>query len=223
MSTHPLLKSIIYINLDTRPDRNVQTIQELLQISPAENIERFPAINHSIAELGCTLSHIQCLEIAKERKYPFVFICEDDIQFLNPQLIQENLQKFWEQPPADGWDVLILGGNNFQPYETFSDYAIHIHFCATTTGYIVAQHYYDILLENFKQSAQLLETDTTQASSYAIDVLWRKLQKPKDSRWYMLVPATVSQRPTYSDIMKKIVDYSEWMLNVNKIHSDSFT
>jgi glycosyl transferase family 25 len=224
MKTHPLLHHIFYINLESRPDRNEQTIQELRHLCPSQKIERFPAIippsNHGA--LGCTLSHIRCLEMAKERAYPYVFICEDDIQFLQPQLLQENLQKFWDTPPPDGWDVLILGGNNFQPYEVFSDYAIHIHFCATTTGYIIAQSYYDILLDNFKQSAQMLEKHPEKHYLYAIDVFWRKLQKPKESRWYMLIPPTVTQRFNYSDIENRKVDYGHWMLVINKIISDTF-
>jgi GR25 family glycosyltransferase involved in LPS biosynthesis len=219
---HPLLEYIFYINLDSRPDRNKQTIQELLQIGTTQNFERFPAITHSIGAVGCTLSHIRCIEMAKERSYPYVFICEDDIQFLQPLVLQENLQKFWDTPPPDDWDVLILGGNNFQPYEVFSDYAIHVHFCATTTGYIVAQHYYDTLLDNFKQSAQLLEKHSEKHYLYAIDVFWRKLQKPKESRWYMLIPPTVTQRPNYSDIEKKEVDYGHWMLVIDKQNSDTF-
>jgi glycosyl transferase family 25 len=224
MTSHPLLNHIFYINLDSRPDRKEHVVQELQKINPLNQIERLPAIvppsNHGA--LGCTLSHIRCLELAKERQYPYVFICEDDIQFLQPQLLQENLQKFWDNPPLEGWDVLILGGNNFRPYEVFSDYAIHVHFCATTTGYIVAQHYYDTLLENFKQSAQLFEENPEQHYYYAIDVFWRRLQKPKESRWYMLIPPTVSQISNYSDIEKKEVDYGHWMLVIDKHNSDSF-
>jgi len=222
MPPHPLLNNIFYINLDSRPDRKEHVEQELLQLCSSEHFERFPAIKHNEGAVGCTLSHTRCLELAKERQYPYVFICEDDIQFLQPQLLQENLQKFWENPPPEGWDVLILGGNNFQPYEVVSDYAIHVHFCATTTGYIVAQHYYDTLLENFKESAKRLEENPQQHYYYAIDVFWRKLQQPKDSRWYMIVPPTVSQRPNYSDIENQEVDYGHWMLVIDKRNSDSF-
>ena len=215
---HPLLNHILYINLTSRPDRKEQTIQEFQKLNPPNGIERIPAIAYHRGDMGCAMSHIQCLEIAKERDYPFVFICEDDIQFLQPQLLLENLQKFWDNPPPEGWDVLLIGGNNFKPYERFADYAIHVHFCATTTGYIVARHYYDTLLENFKEGVRLLPDATEREYLYIIDVYWRRLQKPIDSRWYMLTPVTVTQRPSYSDIEKKHVDYVKWMLDIDKIH-----
>jgi hypothetical protein len=216
--SHPLLEHIFYINLDYRTDRNEHAIKELQKLAPPNGFERFPAIKPPSGggALGCALSHIKCLEMAKERNYPYVFICEDDITFLQPQLLLENLQRFWENPPPEGWDMLILGGNNFQPFEEFSDYAIHVHFCATTTGYIVSQAYYDTLLENFKYSAEKLEQHPEHVHLYAIDVIWRKLQEPPESRWYMLIPLTVTQIPNYSDIEKREVDYFHWILDFKK-------
>ena len=226
MTSHPLFNHILYINLDSRPDRNEHVIQELRQLcqspnqsptpTPTQNIERFPAIvpPSKLGALGCTLSHLRCLEMAKEHQYPYVFICEDDIQFLQPQLLQENVQKFWENPPPQGWDVLIIGGNNFPPYEYYSDYAIHVHRCFTTTGYIVAQHYYDTLIENFKQSAELLEQFPEKKPDYALDVIWRKLHEPMESRWYMIIPPTVTQYSCYSDIEHCDVNYSQWLLDI---------
>ena len=52
--------------------------------------ERFNAIKTKSGFIGCT-EYIKCLEIAKERKYEEVFICEDDITFTNPTIL-ENLK-----------------------------------------------------------------------------------------------------------------------------------
>ena len=43
--------------------------------------ERFPAIELKNGRLGCSMSHLRCIEMAKERGWDHVFICEDDITF----------------------------------------------------------------------------------------------------------------------------------------------
>jgi hypothetical protein len=215
--SNPLLDHIFYINLDSRPDRNEHILQEFQKLPSTLNPERFPAICpiSGNGALGCSLSHNRCLEMAKERAYPYVLICEDDITFLQPDLLLKNIQRFWDQSPPTGWDVLIICGNNFQPFDEFSEYAIQVHFCAASTGYIVAQHYYDILLANFKESARNLET-TTHTEKYAIDVQWRKLQEPTDSRWYMIIPPTATQYQNYSNIEHCHVNYEGWLLDYHK-------
>ena len=220
--SNPLLDHLFYINLDSRPDRNEHFLQEFQKLSQTQTQttppERFPAIcpTSGNGELGCSLSHIRCLEMAKERAYPYVFICEDDLTFLQPDLLLKNIQRFWDQPPPTGWDVLIICGNNFQPFDAFSEYAIHVHFCATTTGYIVAQHYYDTLLANFKEGAMNLQTNHANPRQYVIDVHWRKLQEPVDSRWYMIIPPTATQYQNYSNIEHRHVNYEGWILDYNK-------
>ena len=83
----------------------------------------------------------------------------------------------------------------------------------TTTGYIVKQHYYDILINNIKQGINLLlkNLNNVHNGMYAIDVHWMQLQR-KDN-WYILYPRTISQLPDYSDIEKKTVNYNHVMLD----------
>lgn len=45
--------------------------------------------------IGCTMSHIQCLMTVIREEYDYVFICEDDIEILNPSLFTENINKFF--------------------------------------------------------------------------------------------------------------------------------
>ena len=215
---HPFLEHIIYINLDARVDRHVHTVNELRKLRPPNSFERFPAIcpKSKDGALGCTLSHIKCLEMAKQRAYPYVFICEDDITFLQPDLLLEKLQEFWDEPPAKGWDVLIVGGNNCPPFEAFSNYAVQVHNCQTTTGYIVAQPYYDTLITNFRQSATNLMKHPENRREYALDMYWKALQQPADSRWYMLIPPTVTQYQNFSNIENRETNYDHLMLDLEK-------
>ena len=187
-------------------DRRIHAVNELNKLRPPNGLERFPAICPKSGDgaLGCTMSHIKCLELAKERQYPYVFICEDDITFLQPQLLLEKIQEFWDAQPQDGWDVLIIGGNNCPPFDAFSDYAICVRNCQTTTGYIVAQPYYDTLIVNFKDSAKNLMKHPENRRQYALDIYWKQLQQAQNSRWYMIIPPTVTQYQNYSNIMRYI-------------------
>ena len=76
-----ILQNTLYINLEHRVDRKEHVTKELEKIGVKG--ERFNAIKTKNGAIGCTLSHIKCLEIAKERNYEEVFICEDDITFTN--------------------------------------------------------------------------------------------------------------------------------------------
>jgi hypothetical protein len=174
--------------------------------------ERMNAVKMENGAVGCTMSHIRCLEMAKSRNLPHVFICEDDITFLNPPLLHENLGKF--ENSGFRWDVIIIGGNNAPPFTPISDYCIRIGNNQTTTGYIVKQHYYDTLIKNFRDSALKLMSDPNNKRQYALDIYWKSLQK--SGFWYMIIPATVVQYENFSDIEGGNVNYSGLMLDIEK-------
>jgi GR25 family glycosyltransferase involved in LPS biosynthesis len=206
-----LLKNTLFINLDNRPDRLEHVNKELEKIGVSG--ERFSAIKLKNGALGCTLSHIKCIEIAKSRDYDQVFICEDDITFLDPATFLASLKKF-EADEDINWDVLIISGNNAPPFFPMTDYCIRVLNCQTTTGYVVKKEYYDTLLKNFKESAHELIKDSSKAKEYALDIYWKKLQK--QDFWYMIIPITVTQYANYSDIEERDTDYKELMLDMEK-------
>jgi GR25 family glycosyltransferase involved in LPS biosynthesis len=201
----------LFINLESRTDRLEHVTQELEKIGVKG--ERVNAIKTKVGSVGCTMSHIRCLEIAKQRDYEYVFICEDDITFLNPELFKENLQKFYENDEIM-WDLLIISGNNVPPYVVVNDYCTRVLYCQTTTGYVVKKHYYDTLLENFKKGVQQLIREPQNHQKYAIDMYWKELQK--QDFWYIITPLTVIQQPGYSDVENKNVDYTNLMLDFEK-------
>jgi len=129
----------IYINLEHRKDRNENVLKELSKIQ-IDFPERFNAIEMKNGAIGCSLSHIKCLEIAIKRNYEYIMICEDDIEILNPSLFVENINKFLNSQIE--WDVVLIAGNNMIPYNFVTDYCIKIYNCLTTTGYIVKNKYF---------------------------------------------------------------------------------
>ena len=208
----PLFDHVLFINLQERIDRLIHVSKELKRLGI--QAERFNAVKMKSGAIGCTMSHIKCLEMAKSRGYPNVFICEDDITFTNPELLIENIRQFENSEYGKNWDVLIIGGNNVPPYQKVSDFCIRVNNCQTTTGYIVNAHYYDKLIENFKDGMRNLLREPENKPQYAIDIYWKRLQQ--DDHWYMIIPATVIQCDGYSDIEGREVSYKHLMTDIDK-------
>lgn len=203
--------NVLYINLDHRTDRKDRVLSELAKIG-IMNPERFPAIKMAAGNVGCSLSHIRCIELAKARGWPQVLICEDDITFIDPPVFINALGKFWESETS--WDVLILGGNNCPPFSVVSEHYVRVHNIQTTTGYIVKKEYYDVLLSNFKEGLANLLREPEKKKMFSIDIWWKQLQQT--DRWFLLTPLTVIQSYDFSDIEGRVMDYRRMMLDLDK-------
>lgn len=201
----------LYINLEHRTDRRVHAEKQLAQF-PFLQPERFNAIKMENGALGCSTSHLKCLETARSRGWDQVLIVEDDIQFLDPELFSTQFTKFIKRNKY--FDVLLLAGNNMTPYIRIDDCSIKVSNCQTTTGYLVKSHYYETLIDNFKRGIRRLLREPTNTNEFAIDKFWKRLQ-PSD-RWFLITPVTVIQQDGYSDIEEKHVDYTKMMLNIDK-------
>ena len=114
---------VVYINLTSRTDRNERVQSELKKIG-VDNPERFNAIKLEDGALGCSMSHLKCIELAKKNNYEYVFVCEDDIEFLNPELFLTQLKNFLTSNIA--WDTILVAGNNMLPYLPVNDTCIKI-------------------------------------------------------------------------------------------------
>jgi glycosyl transferase family 25 len=204
------LRYTMYINLDSRKDRNQWMLNQLqtLQVTGI----RMPAIEHQYGAIGCTLSHIACIQYAKENNFPMVCILEDDVWFMNPSEFQKKIEAV--KNAEEKWDVLLLGANNYQPFVACSDDFIKVSNAQSAVAYIVQQSYYDILIDNMSQSVMQLANEPFNKEQYALDMYWKQLQR-RDV-WYMIIPPCISQVPDYSDIEERMVDYSYFMLQYDK-------
>jgi GR25 family glycosyltransferase involved in LPS biosynthesis len=208
------IKHAFYINLDYRVDRKNHIEKQLKSVGI--KAERFNAIAMENGALGCSFSHLRCLEIAYNNDWDHVFICEDDLTFLEPITFIYQIDKFFKYMDINNWDVLMLGGNIVPPFKQIDNYCVKIERCLTTTGYIVNKHYIHVLIENIKNGIDKLYQNPELKTKYAIDVNWFPLQK-KDN-WYLITPLTVIQEPGYSDIEKKTTNYKHLMIDLNKTY-----
>ena len=205
----------LYINLDSRNDRREHVDAQLAALKNGmHNLkpERFNAIRHANGAIGCSMSHLRCIKLAQEREWDHVLICEDDVLFTQVPLFLTQLNKFLATVPD--WDVVLLAGNNIPPFHVINDACIKVSNCQTTTAYIVKQHYYDTLIDNYREGIHQLMRTPTQRINYAIDRFWFELQRR--DKWFLITPLSVVQREDYSDIEERVTDYSHLMLDIDK-------
>jgi glycosyl transferase, family 25 len=204
------IKHAFYINLEHRRDRKIHVEEQLSYVGI--KAERFNAIYMENGAIGCSMSHLKCLQIAAQNNWDHVCICEDDITFLNPILFKNQLESFFEKHKQ--WDVILFAGNNMPPYEKIDSTCIKVERCQTTTGYLVNGHYIKKLLENVKMGLTSLLRNPEQHRMYAIDKFWFYLQKV--DKWYLIIPLSVIQKQGYSDIEKKVTNFEKAMVNMDK-------
>jgi glycosyl transferase family 25 len=163
--------------------------------------------------IGCSMSHLKLLQEASNKKLDHLLIVEDDITFLDPELFKTQINKFFTIH-GNNWDVILLAGNNMPPYKNIDDTCIKVSRCQTTPGYLVNGHYIKVLMQNVKMGLTNLLNRPNDHSLFAIDKFWFVLQE--SSKWYLIIPPTVVQREDYSDIEKRVTNYTQYMQDLDK-------
>jgi GR25 family glycosyltransferase involved in LPS biosynthesis len=210
------IKYCLYINLESRKDRREHIEQELKSVGI--NGVRFNAVKLQNGRIGCSMSHLKCLQIAKKNNWPYVMICEDDLLFIDKEKAVNHMNQFFSLHSSykDVFKIVLLAGNNVPPYKKIDDTCIRVSHCQTTTGYIVKNEYFDTLMQNIKTGIEKLMKNPSNHKMYAIDKYWIQLQK-RDI-WYLLAPIIAVQREDYSDIEERTTNYAYIMKDLDKPH-----
>jgi GR25 family glycosyltransferase involved in LPS biosynthesis len=202
---------IYYINLQHRQDRKDEFLNNFSPKDEAK-IRRIDAVHtNEYGAIGCFKSHIKALEMAlADSKNPndIVLICEDD--FYIKDIFYCNRMLDWAFDALPDWDVIMLAHNthtsNGTPYSTRNnEKIIQVTHSATASGYLMKSSYVPKLLEIYKRDDAEYEKTKEFKREYINDVSWIELQK-KD-KWFAFVPTIATQRRSYSDIQKGVVDY----------------
>ena len=201
-----------YINLEKRKERNIHCIDELKKIGI--NPRRFNAIEEKIGLIGCTKSHIKCVEIAKKKKWPFICIFEDDVLFINSEMVKYKINQYINYD----YDVLYIGAwirnNKYNKYNFITEDLIKVNYTCCLHAYIVKNHYYDILLNNLREG---LEKKIKNPNNYKYnnDEYIQNLQI-KD-KWYCFYPILATQINGYSDNFNEIRNYKDIIMTIPKL------
>jgi len=199
------LQHIVFINLDRRKDRLAEILDELAKMDLVAN--RFDAIPKEMGILGCGLSHLAVLKMAKNNNWPHVLILEDDFTFLvDKATFYQQLTLLEEYSTIHQFDVCFLSYNLLQSTDIPNEeHFIRALECQTASGYLVQQHYYDKLIELFEMAMPMLEKSRMHWI-YANDQVWKRFQ-PTD-QWIAFKTRIGKQRASYSDNSGCFIDYN---------------
>jgi len=201
------------INLEHRADR----WREACANYAAHGLEpravtRFPAVAEpQFGALGCAKSHVAVLaDFLCRTGDAYCLVLEDDFDFVRP--FGDCVQGFnrLAQQRAE-WDVLLLMGTQALAGPADEGGLARVLEAQSAAAYLVSRRYAARLLACFGAVVPQMEALSAPGlrpfamSRLSIDQAWKPLQR--QDRWYIFHPAIGHQRPSYSDIEQRHVDY----------------
>lgn len=227
------------INLNDRSDRLLDSISEFDKLN-IKGVERFDAVKFEESSvngvvMGCTQSHIDILMYQVDNNLNKIIIFEDDFcldlvskeeYHINDQIIL-NLTKI-------NADLLLLGSCLIDQSHSVSENVIKPNNFVQTTCYISNLNFAKFVINNFdyldKESLVYGEAIDTFYSVLSSKSHWLENREKKDKqillennlKIYFHYPILFSQRPSYSNLINRHVNYLQMnkfrnLLNLPKI------
>ena len=202
---------IFLINLDSRKDRLNESMEILKPYDLGDKLIRFSAITPppNITEtfddkgriirrgiVGLNLSMLEIVKESKKNNYDSILVLEDDFLFKNEEYVNDVIK----QLKNIKWDVFYLGANLHQKLESVSDNIYKIKYGYATHAVAYNKNFYDYFLESYENGEIKI-----------LDV-WLSEFAQNNLNCFCSWPILSIQRPSYSDIENKFVDY-DWMVN----------
>ena len=204
---------IYCINLDRRADRwaECQANYQSQGLSPAA-VQRVSAVEDAdFGALGCAKSHVFTLSrFLTQESVPYCLIVEDDFDLVRPFSELVDCFNRLASERVD-WDALLLMGTSVIASPRQEPGIARVIEAQSAAGYLVSRRYAPALLACFAESIPLLETlrgiqpRHFAVSRLATDQAWKRLQRR--DRWYIFTPTIGRQRPSFSDIEQRDVNY----------------
>lgn len=202
---------VFLINLDKRTDRLSRCMDIFQSNGVADLVERFPGVvpdpsddipstpgteKIKIPLYGCLLSHLNIIKKAKENNWKSVLVFEDDVDFLNSEVIDHAVDQLSQR----NWSLFYLGANTHTPLERVDKNLLRLKFGYATHAVAYHENFYDAFISQFEQKQIKI-----------IDV-WLSEFGQENFESFCTYPITAVQVSNHSDIHDAFADYS-WMEN----------
>jgi GR25 family glycosyltransferase involved in LPS biosynthesis len=195
--------AVFCLNLDRRPDRKQQAINEFnefgIQVEfisgidgselPDTHTTSSDSMPVSKGDMGCTLSHLKMIQLAKERGYKNVMIFEDDVEF--PSVFNSIIGMHLFKLPSD-WDMFYFGGNHAGGFEMVNEKIAKVKKTYTTHAYAVRNTVFD---EMIRVLSEVEKVDISISSLHS------------KFNCYVCRPHVAFQRDGFSDILERKTTY----------------
>ena len=141
--------------------------------------------------VGCLLSHLEILKLAKKNQYKSILILEDDVVFSeNFETKLENLSKNFPEE----WEMFYLSGSLIKEGKKFEYYS-ELESAHTTHSYAVNYSVYDVLIKLLEKNLYIKPVDSCYVS----------IQRSIKS--FIAIPFLTYQESGYSDIHNSQASY----------------
>lgn len=199
---------IFVINLEKNKDRKQFIIDSYDKYF---NLHFIDAVYDKTPAKGCFLSHIKCVQHAKDNNMEYIIVMEDDCQNRNDNFANEleDILIYLKQN-KEKWDIFLGGTTNVYPHNIIQKESFNnMNFCYLKKGFtthfiIYNSKCYDFFLNR------------SEFKGTPIDRIWEhKLIA------CVKVPFIFFQKPCYSDIQSRNIDYTKALLKAeNRLNGD---
>lgn len=191
---------IYVINLKKRTDRLERVKKDFTKY----NLIMVEAIEDEEGWVGCFKSHLKCIELAKEKKLPYIIVIEDDCRIVSETTFDTNLKLIlnYLESNMEEWNIFLGGVTRVWEYNKCAKLN-----CELKLLYIDEGKTFHFVIYN----------------SNCYDY-WLNLKPivPIDKCWHhklvgiISIPFVVTQYTDYSDIENKKVNYDSRFDSIEK-------
>jgi len=200
-------EGVIVINLPERLDRKFHVQEQFKAVGIDDVVEWLPAIKHRFGMVGCSLSHLECVKIAKRRKWKSVLIFEDDIVFT------EHFEKAHVQALSQlnftNWSVFHFGAMLMDLCSQFSPNLLRIGYNWAAHAVAIHERAYDFIISKYDHSYSETDNSKPWGGHYPFDGFINKEVYDAGFEIYSAYPLLVTQRPDKSDTWGYHRDYKD--------------
>lgn len=207
---------IYCINLDSRADRWSLFLKELDRIQ-LTGCEKFKGFEMTSGQHGHAKSYCSLIDLCLAQPHNNYLLLEDDVLFMGePAEVVDALSLAFSELP-ENYDALYLGGtlcNNYvdTPIVNYSTHLYKLYSAFATHAVVFSYKGLEKIRSSFSASTDWWkELLLGKADSYTTDVYLAENFLPKNN-CYITKKMLCSQRPNYSNILNKYVDYTSLML-----------
>ena len=200
MNSFDFFDEIYCINLDHRTDRWEHVQKEFEKVGILDRVKRFSAIKEDNGNVGLIKSNLAIIEMAKSKDLNNVLVFEDDIKFIvdDPE---KHLKNAISQIGNLDWSLFYLGANTHEKLIKIKPNLILLKNAYATHSLAYNKKIYDKVIQKYKKTKMIKKKKDI------IDVyLARQIQRKHVC--LMVNPMLTTQISDYSDIEKRLVDYS---------------
>jgi len=192
---------VIYcISLMGSIDRREKISEEFRKVGIYDRVNFILGMPSDTPAYDCDKTHAYCLREALENNCENALIFEDDAYWIRDDTLEVLAKSIQDLP--DDWDLFYLGGSVFTPAKKVTGHLARMNMVSSLVSYSVNRHFFE------KVSNSITPDDPLD------NVIARKIMPFSNS--YLAVPPLTCQRPSWSNVQKRDVDYTDMMLGMYK-------